>query len=87
MFRIHQLIFSFWKNFEKWKKSSEPLLSEEDERCEQHFIKTHQRASDSLYIIRLCFKTEPPERWLDIEHIGSSCKIVELLFSKLKRRL
>lgn len=61
--------------------SSEPALSEEDERCEQHFIKTHERDSDGRYIVRLPFKNGPP-----IE-VGSSRETAALLLSKLEQRL
>lgn len=75
---IDDLLQKFW---EMEEISSEPALSEEDERCEQHFIKTHERDSDGRYIVRLPFKNGPP-----IE-VGSSRETAALLLSKLEQRL
>ncbi|XP_070169704.1 uncharacterized protein [Polyergus mexicanus] len=75
---LDSLLQKFWEIEEI---SSELQLSEEDKKCEQHFIETHQRAEDGRYIIRLPFKTNPP---LDI---GSSRETAALLYSKLEQRL
>ncbi|XP_070165291.1 uncharacterized protein [Polyergus mexicanus] len=75
---LDSLLQKFWEIEEI---SSELQLSEEDKKCEQHFIETHKRAEDGRYIIRLPFKTNPP---LDI---GSSRKTAALLYSKLEQRL
>ncbi|XP_070170948.1 uncharacterized protein [Polyergus mexicanus] len=73
---LDSLLQKFWEIEEI---SSELPLSEEDKKCEQHFIETHQRAEDGRYIIRLPFKTDPP---LDL---GSSRETAALLYSKLER--
>ncbi|XP_070170716.1 uncharacterized protein [Polyergus mexicanus] len=75
---LDSLLQKFWEIEEI---SSELQPSEEDKKCEQHFIETHQRAEDGRYIIRLPFKTNPP---LDI---GSSRETAALLYSKLEQRL
>ncbi|XP_070170748.1 uncharacterized protein [Polyergus mexicanus] len=75
---LDSLLQKFWEIEEI---SSELPLSEEDKKCEQHFIETHQRAEDGRYIIRLPFKTNPP---LDI---GASRETAALLYSKLEQRL
>ncbi|XP_070170403.1 uncharacterized protein [Polyergus mexicanus] len=75
---LDSLLQKFWEIEEI---SSEIQQSEEDKKCEQHFIETHQRAEDGRYIIRLPFKTNPP---LDI---GSSRETAALLYSKLEQRL
>ncbi|XP_070158806.1 uncharacterized protein [Polyergus mexicanus] len=75
---LDSLLQKFWEIEEI---SSELQLSEEDKKCEQHFIETHQRAEDGRYIIRLPFKTNPP---LDIE---ASRETAALLYSKLEQRL
>ncbi|XP_070170685.1 uncharacterized protein [Polyergus mexicanus] len=75
---LDSLLQKFWEIEEI---SSEIQLSEEDKKCELHFIETHQRAEDGRYIIRLPFKTNPP---LDI---GSSRETAALLYSKLEQRL
>ncbi|XP_070153697.1 uncharacterized protein [Polyergus mexicanus] len=75
---LDSLLQKFWEIEEI---SSELPLSEEDKKCEQHFIETHQRAEDGRYIIQLPFKTNPP---LDI---GASRETAALLYSKLEQRL
>ncbi|XP_070169700.1 uncharacterized protein [Polyergus mexicanus] len=75
---LDSLLQKFWEIEEI---SSEIQQSEEDKKCEQHFIETHQRAEDGRYIIRLPFKTNPP---LDI---GASRETAALLYSKLEQRL
>ncbi|XP_070172233.1 uncharacterized protein [Polyergus mexicanus] len=75
---LDSLLQKFWEIEEI---SSEIQLSEEDKKCEQHFVETHQRAEDGRYIIRLPFKTNPP---LDI---GASRETAALLYSKLEQRL
>lgn len=56
-------------------------MSEENVRCEQHFLDTHKRSSDGRYVVRLPFRAGPP---IDI---GSSRNTAALLYSKLERRL
>lgn len=75
---IDSLLQKFWEIEEI---SSEPQLSEEDKRYEQHYLETHRRAADGRYIVRLPFKTSPS---LDI---GASCETTALLYSKLERCL
>ncbi|XP_070169690.1 uncharacterized protein [Polyergus mexicanus] len=74
---LDSLLQKFWEIEEI---SSEIQLLDEDKKCEQHFIETHQRAEDGRYIIRLPFKTDPP---LDL---GSSRETAALLYSKLEQR-
>jgi len=47
---IDSLLQKFWEIEEI---HVEPQLSEEDQRCEQHFVETHKRAADGRYIVRL----------------------------------
>ncbi|XP_011884042.1 PREDICTED: uncharacterized protein LOC105571179 [Vollenhovia emeryi] len=75
---IEFLLRRFWEIEEV---SSVPQMSDEDKRCEQHFVETHQRGPDGRYIVRLPFKTDPPIR------IGASRETTALLYSKLEGRL
>lgn len=58
-----------------------PILSSDDEKCEQHFRSTHSRATDGRYVVRLPFKQDPP---IDI---GTSRGRAEKLLEALSRRL
>ncbi|XP_024868384.1 uncharacterized protein LOC112452420 [Temnothorax curvispinosus] len=59
---------------------SQNPLTEEKERCENHFASTHSRDSQGRYIVRLPFKNDPP-------HIGDTFRKASFLYSKMERRL
>ncbi|XP_071581644.1 uncharacterized protein [Temnothorax nylanderi] len=54
---LHESLRSFW---ELEEVPCGNLLSEEDIRCEAHFVNTHSRLPDGRYVVRLPFKTDPP---------------------------
>ncbi|XP_024869854.1 uncharacterized protein LOC112453358 [Temnothorax curvispinosus] len=67
-----------------WADKSIPaqtFLTEEDERCERHFVETHSRNSQGRYIVRLPFKNGPPG------NIGDTLQRAMLLYKKMKSRL
>ncbi|XP_070170385.1 uncharacterized protein [Polyergus mexicanus] len=76
---LDSLLQKFWEIEEI---SSELQLSEEDKKCEQHFIETHQRAEDGRYIIRLPFKTNPP---LDIGSSHCRASLFEIRTTPTKK--
>lgn len=47
----------FW---DQEKVSDDPVLSPEEEQCEQLFRTTHRRCEDGRYMVRLPRRTEPP---------------------------
>ncbi|XP_029167680.1 uncharacterized protein LOC114938093 [Nylanderia fulva] len=75
---INSLLQKFWEDEEI---SSISPLTEEEERCERHFVETHSRSSDGRYIVRLPFKHDPP---IDI---GESLSIVRSLYNRMERKL
>lgn len=56
-------------------------LSEEDERCEQHFRETHSRSLEGRYMMRILFKDAPPLKIGDTFQRASKC------LKSLERRL
>ncbi|XP_071629536.1 uncharacterized protein [Temnothorax longispinosus] len=67
-----------------WADESIPAqtpLTEEDERCERHFVETHSRNSQGRYIVRLPFKNGPPG------NIGDTLQRAMLLYKKMESRL
>ncbi|XP_076658785.1 uncharacterized protein LOC143362467 [Halictus rubicundus] len=75
---LHKALTRFWEVEEL--TASFPL-SEEDQKCEEHFVRTHSRASDGRYVVRLPFKEEPPVE------VGESLSRARVLMSKVSRRL
>ncbi|XP_029165685.1 uncharacterized protein LOC114936607 [Nylanderia fulva] len=76
---INSLLQKFWENEEI---SSNSPLTEEEERCERHFVKTHSRSSDGRYIVRLPFKRDPP---IDIGE-SIACSLYNRMEEKLRNR-
>ncbi|KYN27424.1 hypothetical protein ALC57_03188, partial [Trachymyrmex cornetzi] len=58
-----------------------PPLTDEEERCEQHFLATHSRSPEGRYIVRLSFRHELP---IDI---GDSLPIATVFYEKMERKL
>ncbi|XP_076651186.1 uncharacterized protein LOC143358153 [Halictus rubicundus] len=75
---LHKAPTRFWEI--KEVTASIPL-AEEDQKCEEHFVRTHSRASDGRYVVRLPFKEEPPVE------VGESLSRARVLMSKVSRRL
>ncbi|XP_071652608.1 uncharacterized protein [Temnothorax longispinosus] len=73
----NSLIQSFW---EDESIPSQNPLTEEEERCENHFASTHSRDSQGRYIVRLPFKNGPP-------YISETFRKTSFLYSKMERRL
>ncbi|XP_029165389.1 uncharacterized protein LOC114936378 [Nylanderia fulva] len=75
---IHLLLQKFWEE----EEIPHPLpLTEEEERCEAHFVANHYRNSQGRYTVRLPFKHDLP-----IE-IGDSLSITTSLYYKMESRL
>jgi len=52
---LHDLLQRFWK-LEEISPSPIPLLSKDEQQCEQHYKLTHSRNQEGRYIIKLPFK-------------------------------
>lgn len=74
---LDQTLRQFWETEELPRKT---YLTDDDVKCEEHFVNTHQRASDGRYIVRLPFKTKPPLA------LGDSRAIATASFNRLERR-
>uniref|UniRef100_A0A8D8YNP1 Integrase catalytic domain-containing protein n=1 Tax=Cacopsylla melanoneura TaxID=428564 RepID=A0A8D8YNP1_9HEMI len=59
---------------------SSPIISKEDQKCEDHFISTHSRDPTGRYIVRLPFRD-------DCDSLGSNRGKALRLFNSLERRL
>ncbi|XP_029156123.1 uncharacterized protein LOC114946183 [Nylanderia fulva] len=75
---VDSLLQQFWMDEEI---SSPTPLTDEEENCERHFVRTHYRHSDGRYVVRLPFKSAPP-----IE-IGESLSIARSLYGRMENRL
>lgn len=56
-------------------------LTEDERKCEEHFVSTHYRNEDGSYVVRYPFKNDPPER------LGDSLKNAKRLLSQTERRV
>ncbi|XP_018359688.1 PREDICTED: uncharacterized protein LOC108758943, partial [Trachymyrmex cornetzi] len=74
----NSLLRQFWEDEEV---SRPPPLTDEEERCEQHFLTTHSRSPEGRYIVRLPFRHELP---IDI---GDSLPIATVFYEKMERKL
>ncbi|XP_018372873.1 PREDICTED: uncharacterized protein LOC108767459 [Trachymyrmex cornetzi] len=74
----NSLLRQFWEDEEV---SRPPPLTDEEERCEQHFLATHSRSPEGRYIVRLPFRHELP---IDI---GDSLPIATVFYEKMERKL
>ncbi|XP_076302047.1 uncharacterized protein LOC143220243 [Lasioglossum baleicum] len=72
-----ELLKRFWETEEIVTR---PHLTEDEERCEEHFCETHQRDETGRYVVRLPFKTYSPP-------IGDSLAIAARQYTLLERRL
>lgn len=72
------LLQKFW---EDENLPTEPSLTEEDERCESHFVNSHQRDSHGRYVVRLPFKHGSPGP------IGDTLQRASSFYSKMEKRL
>ncbi|XP_076279061.1 uncharacterized protein LOC143208476 [Lasioglossum baleicum] len=75
---INEILHKFW---EVEATPQINFLSEEDKKCEEHFVKTHSRESDGKYVVRLPINTESP---IDI---GFTHNIAVKSFYNLEKRL
>lgn len=73
---IHQQLRRFW---ELEEVPAKPVLSPEDEACEQHFLEHTQRLEDGRFCVRLPLKTEP-------DKLGDSYNLARKRFESLERR-
>lgn len=74
---LHGELRCFWESEEP---PSAPILSEEDVLCNEHFNRTHSKAVDNKYIVRLPFKREPPS-------LGHSYRNTTKCLFSLEKRL
>jgi len=75
---LHDSLRRFW---ELEEIPTKPLLSEEEARCEAHFVSTHYRRDDRRFVVRLPFKTEFPIP------IGDTEDISKRIFIATERRI
>ena len=75
---LFELVNRFWAQ-EAVPSPDQPVMSEEDSRCESHFVESHSRTSGGRFVVRLPFKTKPPS-------FGDSKTIATRLLSNLHRR-
>ncbi|XP_029160333.1 uncharacterized protein LOC114932333 [Nylanderia fulva] len=75
---VNALLQKFWEDKEI---SSTTPLTEEEDKCERHFVQTHCRSHDGRYIVRLPFRGDPP---IDI---GDSLPIARSLYNRMENRL
>ncbi|XP_029160297.1 uncharacterized protein LOC114932295 [Nylanderia fulva] len=73
------VIQQFWTD--ETISDSKPPLTEDEQRCEQHFAATHKRDVHGRYVVRLPFKNGSPPS------IGESFQITSVLHAKLTNRL
>ncbi|XP_011858428.1 PREDICTED: uncharacterized protein LOC105555985 [Vollenhovia emeryi] len=73
----NSLLQRFWEDESIPSRTS---LTEEEERCEKHFVATHSRDLQGRYIVRLPFKNGPPQ-------IGDTFRKASIFYSKMERRL
>jgi hypothetical protein len=55
---LYDLVHKFWE-VEEIPASETPILSNEEQECEDHFLSTHKRDSNGRYIVKLPFKSNP----------------------------
>ncbi|XP_029178110.1 uncharacterized protein LOC114945917 [Nylanderia fulva] len=75
---VDSLLQQFWIDEEI---SSPTPLTDEEENCERHFVRTHYRHSDGRYVVRLPFKSTPPIK------IEESLFIARSLYGRMENRL
>ncbi|XP_071582567.1 uncharacterized protein [Temnothorax nylanderi] len=57
---LHDLVRKFWE-VEEIPSSDKPILSPDEQACEDHFLSTHLRDETGRYVVRLPFKGSPEE--------------------------
>ncbi|XP_071642232.1 uncharacterized protein [Temnothorax longispinosus] len=66
-----------------WEQESEPpasvTLTPEEEECEQHFVRTHERTPAGRYVVRLPFASTP-------KHLAETRKPAERLLTAMERK-
>ncbi|XP_011685182.1 PREDICTED: uncharacterized protein LOC105448357 [Wasmannia auropunctata] len=75
---LEQDIQKFWE-IEEVPQAS--IFSPDERKYEEHFVRTHSRAPDGRYVVRLPFREGPPIA------IGNSLSIAERMLSHLRRKL
>lgn len=75
-----QLDYLFGQFFRQEELPHDHEITNEDTRCENHFVATHSRQSDGRYVVRLPFKLESPL-------IGKTRDIAHFRFFSLEKRL
>ncbi|XP_071570688.1 uncharacterized protein [Temnothorax nylanderi] len=55
---LYDLVYKFWE-VEEVPSSKVPILSKEEQECEDYFLSTHRRDETGRYIVKLPFKSNP----------------------------
>ncbi|CAG7731226.1 unnamed protein product, partial [Allacma fusca] len=76
---LESILRSFWE-IESAPSTASPVLSVEEQLCEQHYVQTHQRLSNGRYMLRLPFKLNTPV-------LGSSRDLAIRRLQAVERRL
>ncbi|XP_043478769.1 uncharacterized protein LOC122509074 [Leptopilina heterotoma] len=75
---IHNDLQKFWEIEEFPQKSN---LTDDETKCEEHFVNTHSRNEEGNYVVRYPFKNDPPER------LGDSLQNAKRLLLQTERRV
>ncbi|XP_070517916.1 uncharacterized protein [Cardiocondyla obscurior] len=75
---LQEILTKFWHQ-EEVSVTDTIILSEEDEKCEQHFLSTHRRDKGGRYIVRLPFSSDPTK-------LGESKSIALSCLNRMSQR-
>lgn len=56
---LNELVQRFWE--QEKETSSSAALTPDEQRCEEHFMRTHTRTASGRYVVRLPFRTPPSD--------------------------
>ena len=80
---LDNLIQKFWEQEEIPLK---PVLSQDDQACEEHFVATHERDPSGRYVVRLPFKDVERLKSLNLgESVHRASKVLLSMESKFRR--
>ncbi|XP_063924137.1 uncharacterized protein LOC135138171 isoform X1 [Zophobas morio] len=75
---IDRQIKRFWE-IEEWRANANIPFSEEERKCEQHFMSTYKQNVDGRFILKLPFKASS-------ERLGTSAEVAIKRFAALERK-
>ncbi|XP_011708366.1 PREDICTED: uncharacterized protein LOC105463048 [Wasmannia auropunctata] len=76
---LNSLVQRFWSDEDV--PSSSPPLTDDEQKCEEHFASSYTRTPQGRYVVRLPFREAPPLS------IGASFPIARKLYARLEQRL